>query len=81
MSYQEMIDGYNDLREVCLMIAKNNPELFHDGARFKMAIVDSDVTLDYSSDGIHGHGSAYTTQTMSQEYFSFIIPFEVLEEK
>lgn len=82
MNYEEIIDGYNDLREKCLELAKvNSDDLMDNGAWFKTAIMESDVTLDYSEGGIHGHGNAYTTQTMSTEYFSFVIPFELLEEK
>lgn len=79
MDYQKIIDGYNELREECLMIAKNNPELFDEGAWFKTAIVDSDITLDYSDDGVHCRGYAYTTQTMSSQHFQFVIPFERLK--
>lgn len=79
MNYEEMIDGYNELREQCLMIAKNNPEVFDEGAWLRNAIVDSDITLDYSSQGIHCRGNAYTTQTMSSEYFQFIVPLEMLD--
>jgi len=82
MDYEQMIDGYNELREKCLELAKaNNGALMDEGAWFKSAIMESDVTLDYSENGIHGHGNAYTTQTMGHEYFSFVIPYELLEEK
>ncbi|QOI67518.1 hypothetical protein SEA_BEUFFERT_140 [Streptomyces phage Beuffert] len=82
MNYEEIIDGYNDLRERCLELAKaDSDNLMIEGAWFKSAIMESDATLDYSESGIHGHGNAYTCQTMSTEYFSFVIPFELLEEK
>lgn len=82
MNYEEIIDGYNDLREKCVRLAKaNNCALMDVGAWFGSVVMDSDVTLDYSDQGIHGHGNAYTNQTMTTEYFSFVIPFELLEEK
>ena len=79
MNYEQIIDGYNELRENCLMIAKNNPELFDEGAWFKNAIIDSDITLHYSEEGVHCYGSAFTTKTMSSEHFQFMIPFERLK--
>jgi len=80
MNYEQIIDGYNELREKCLKLAKaNNGALMDSGAWFKSAIIDSDVTLDYSESGIHGYGDAYTTQTMSTEYFSFVIPYSLIE--
>ncbi|AXG66229.1 hypothetical protein SEA_ANNADREAMY_134 [Streptomyces phage Annadreamy] len=82
MNYEEIIDGYNELRERCLELAKaNNGALMDNGAWFMTAIMESDITLDYSEGGIHGWGNAYTTQTLTTEYFSFVIPFELLEEK
>jgi hypothetical protein len=81
MKYEEIIEGYNDLRERCLDLAKQNTELMDSGAWFIGAIMDRDITLDYSANGIHGYGNAYTTQTMDNEYFSFVIPFELLEGK
>ena len=81
MNYEDIIEGYNELRERCLELAKANSDtLMHDGAWFKTAIMESDITLDYSESGIHGHGNAYTTQTMSTEYFSFVIPFDMLKD-
>lgn len=80
MNYEQVIDGYNELREKCLELAKSNDgALMDSGAWFKTAIMDSDITLYYSEDGIHGYGNAYTTQTMSTEYFSFVIPYSLLE--
>jgi hypothetical protein len=80
MKYEEMIDGYNELREKCLHIAKqNNGRLMDSDAWLRFAIMESDITLDYSEQGIHCHGSAYTTQTMSNEHFDFVIPYSELE--
>jgi hypothetical protein len=81
MIYEEIIECYNDLREKCLEIAKrDNGKLMESDAWLCWAIQESDITLDYSNQGIHCHGSAYTTQTMGTELFSFVIPFSELED-
>lgn len=80
LDYEKVIDGYNELRETCLVIAKLNTELMGSDAWLKFAITESDITLGFTQDGIVCYGSAYTTQTMSNEHFDFIIPFEYIEE-
>ncbi|WNN94716.1 hypothetical protein SEA_PHREDRICK_152 [Streptomyces phage Phredrick] len=80
LDYEKVIDGYNDLRETCLVIAKLNDELMGPDRWLKFAIQDSDITLMFTERGIVCYGSAYTTQTMDNEHFSFMIPFEYLEE-
>ncbi|WMI33527.1 hypothetical protein SEA_KENREY_155 [Streptomyces phage Kenrey] len=80
MDYEKIIDGYNSLRETCLVIAKLNSELMGSDAWLRFAICDDDITLDLAEDGIICYGNAYTTQTMDNEHFSFTIPFEYLEE-
>lgn len=80
MDYEEIIEGYNDLREKCLKLAKaNNGALMGSDAWLQGAIMESDITLDYSDNGIHCNGSTYTTQTMCHEHFGFVIPFNVLK--
>ncbi|UUG69454.1 hypothetical protein SEA_SHAM_143 [Streptomyces phage Sham] len=82
MDYEKIIDGYNELREKCLELAKANDGALMDSDRWlRGAIMESDITLDYSEQGIHCHGSTYTSQTMDNECFSFIIPFDLIEEK
>jgi len=80
MDYEKLIDGYNSLRETCLVIAKLNDELMGSDRWLKFAIMDSDINLEFAGDGIVCYGSAYTTQTMDNEHFSFTIPFEYIEE-
>jgi hypothetical protein len=80
MDYEQVIDGYNSLRETCLVIAKLNSELLGEYKWLQFAILDSDITLEFAHDGIVCYGSAYTTQTFSLESFSFTIPFSYLEE-
>jgi hypothetical protein len=80
MDYEKIIDGYNNLRETCLLIAKSNDELMGEYAWLRFAICDPDITLELAPDGVVCYGSAYTRQTMDNEHFSFTIPFEYLEE-
>jgi len=68
------------LRETCLVIAKLNDDLMGVDAWLKFAITDSDITLSFTERGIVCYGSAYTMQTMDNEHFSFMVPFEYLEE-
>jgi hypothetical protein len=80
MNLEEMIDGYNDLREKCLRVGrKNNAELLADSAWLRYAIDEIDITLEYQNDGVYCYGCTYTTQTMSLESFGFLIPFSELE--
>jgi len=79
MDYENIIDSYNALREECLQIAKFNLELMGSYAWLQFAICDSDITLGFSPEGIACFGSAYTTQTMSNEFFEFTIPIEYIE--
>lgn len=81
MKYEEMIDGYNELREKCLEIAKrDNGRLMDSDAWLRFAIMESDITLAFTGYGIECYGSAYTTQTMDHEHFSFTIPLSELEK-
>ncbi len=82
MNLEEIIDGYNDFRETCLMLVKRNPALLGEYAWLQYAIQESDVTLHFIEGvGVECSGHAYTTQTMDSEYFDFIIPFSELEVK
>ncbi|QIN94141.1 hypothetical protein PP459_gp092 [Streptomyces phage Wakanda] len=80
MNYEEIIEGYNSLREKCLELAKKNPALFGEDAWLRGAIQEEDITLDFIEGvGVECHGLAYTTQTMDHEVFCFVIPFSELD--
>lgn len=82
MKYEEMINGYNELREKCLELAKkDNGKLMEGYSWLRFALLDTDITLSFTGYGIECYGSAYTTQTMDHEYFCFTIPLSELEEK
>lgn len=81
MNYEEIINGYNDLREKCLKLAKENPkEILDTGYWLRNAISESDITLYFYEDFVECSGSTYTNQTMDHEYFNFRIPMDVLKE-
>lgn len=81
MNYEEIIDGYNELREKCLKLAKKDSgKLMGGDSWLQHAIIESDITLWFYGDGIECSGSAYTSQTMSSEPFNFRIPMELIEE-
>ncbi|QIQ63011.1 hypothetical protein SEA_MOAB_147 [Streptomyces phage Moab] len=81
MNYEEMIDGYNELREKCLKLAKqDNGKLMDTDAWLQYAIMEEDIKLYFYPDGIECCGRAYTSQTMCSEPFSFKIPMELLKE-
>ncbi|QBZ72423.1 hypothetical protein SEA_CIRCINUS_169 [Streptomyces phage Circinus] len=81
MDLEQIIDGYNNLRERCLELAKQNPALFGDSAWLRYAIQESDITLYFIAGvGVECSGMAYTSQTMDNEPFDFIIPFSELED-
>jgi len=71
---ERMIDGYNDLRERCLALAKEagGERMGHD-AWLRYALREDDITLRYTVDGIQCSGHAFTTQTQSNEWFCFTI--------
>lgn len=80
MNLEEIIDGYNDLREKCLELAKANPVLLGEYAWLQYAIQESDITLYFIEGvGVECSGHAYTSQTMDNEPFDFIIPFSELD--
>ncbi|QNN99223.1 hypothetical protein SEA_FAUST_141 [Streptomyces phage Faust] len=81
MDYEKMIDGYNELRERCLELAKkNNGKLMGSDAWLCFAIMDTDITLYFYEDGIECSGMAYTSQTMCSEPFNFRIPMDLIKE-
>jgi hypothetical protein len=81
MNYEEMIDGYNNLREKCLKLAKqDNGKLMGADSWLQHAISAEDITLWFHEDGIECSGVAYTFQTMCSEPFSFRIPMQLLKE-
>lgn len=81
MNYEEIIDGYNELREKCLKLAKQNRgRLMGADSWLQYAISESDITLWFYEDGIECSGHAYTSQTMSDEPFNFRIPMELIKE-
>jgi hypothetical protein len=81
MSLEEIIEGYNSLREKCLELAKRDSgALMGQDAWLRWAIQEQDITLDFIEGvGIECHGLAYTTQTMDHEVFCFVIPFSELD--
>ena len=80
MNYEEIIDGYNDLRDKCYALArKDGGKLMGSDKWLRSALCESDMTLSFTSGGIDCYGSTYTTQTMSHESFFFMIPFSELE--
>jgi hypothetical protein len=79
MNLEEIIDGYNILRDRCLAIAKKSPALLGEYAWLRYAISDGDITLGFTEDGINCYGNTYTTQTMDHEWFDFLIPFSELD--
>jgi hypothetical protein len=82
VKYEKMIEGYNELREKCLELAKqDNGRLMEGHSWLRFAILDTDITLSFTERGIECYGSAYTTQTMDYEYFCFTIPLSELEKK
>jgi len=82
MNYEEIIEGYNSLREICLKLAKqNNGRLMGADSWLQYAISEGDITLWFYENGIECSGYTYTSQTMSDESFSFRIPMELIEEE
>jgi hypothetical protein len=80
MNYEEMIEGYNDLRDKCVDLAKkDNGKLMGSDSWLRNSILSEDITLDYSDEGIHCNGYTYTSQTMGNEPFMFVIPFGEIE--
>lgn len=82
MNFEEIIEGYDELREICLKLAKqNNGRLMSSDAWLQYAICQDDITLAFYENGIECSGYAYTSQTMSDEPFNFRIPMELIVEE
>lgn len=80
MKYEEIIEGYEKLRERCYEIGKyGSKNILGDSYWLRSAIMESDMSLEFRENGIRCYGSCYTTQTMSHESFEFTVPFEELE--
>ncbi len=80
MNLEEVIDTYNRVRERCTVLArKDNGKLMDEYAWLRNALIDTDIVLEYTKDGIRCFGTTYTCQTMDNEFFDFLIPFSELD--
>lgn len=80
VNYEEIIEGYNELVEKCYLIIKNDDgTIMGSDYWLRFAICESDITLDFRGEGIYCYGTCYTTQTMSEESFAFMIPLKKIE--
>ena len=80
LNYEEVINGYNDLRERCLKLAKDSKDILGEYSWLRGAITESDITLYFYDDRIECNGVTYTSQTMDHEFFTFLIPISMIEE-
>jgi hypothetical protein len=82
MNYEEIIEGYNSLRETCFKLAKqNNGRLMGADSWLQYVLDERDMTLWFYEDGVECTGMTYTSQTMSDESFCFRIPMELIKEE
>jgi hypothetical protein len=80
VNFEEIIEGYEKLRERCYEAGKyGNKNLLGDYYWLRFAIIESDISLEFRENGIRCYGNCYTTQTMSNEFFEFTVPFSELE--
>lgn len=76
----KIIDEYQLLRARCYRAAQaNNGELMGKSAWLRNAMSETEMELAFGPAGIDIHGSTYTMQTMSNEWFDFFLTFEDLE--
>lgn len=77
MNIGDAIDKHNELRRWCADTAKrNNGAAMGDDAWLRYALSEHDITLDWDNHGINCWGMTFTSQTMSNEHFSFTIPWD-----
>ena len=80
MNYEEIIDGYIELREKCYKLAKkDHGKLMGDDYWLRFALMESDISLEFRESGIYCYGTCFTAQTMDNESFGFLIPLNELE--
>lgn len=80
MDYESIIDGYDKIREQCYKIVKSDLSILGDFNWLRAAIQEEDIQLSILGGDIQCSGYCYTTQTMSSEYFYFIVPVKRIEE-
>lgn len=74
---ENLIETYERLRNRAYEIARQNPKvIMGDDAWLFNAMNTNDMVLMANSDGITVYGSCWTSQTMTTEFFSFIIPYD-----
>ena len=74
---EKITETYDKLLSECYRLARENRgELMGKSQWLRNAIAPSDFGLYASEDGILCEGMAYTTQTMGNEWFSFVIPYD-----
>jgi hypothetical protein len=81
MNYEEIIEGYKNLRYKCYELAMNDDKLLGSDAWLKYAIQEDEINLWFYENRIECSGMTYTSQTMSSESFCFSIPMELLKER
>jgi hypothetical protein len=81
MSYENLIEEYEALRSKCYKAIKNGDKALLGGDYWlRAAIQEEDIQMVASYNGIECYGSAYTTQSMSNEHFDCVIPYSELEK-
>ncbi len=80
MELEEIIEKYNELRAKCITLAKrDNGKLMGSDAWLRFVIDADATTLEYRENGIQCYGWAFSSQTMGNEFYSFLIPFSELQ--
>lgn len=80
MEYERLIEGYEILQRKCYKAAmKDNGRLMGEDAWLRHALQEFEIRMMFTPGGINCYGSTYTTQTVSEESFSFVIPMSELE--
>lgn len=82
MSYESLIEEYEQLRDKCYRAIKNGDKKLLGGDYWlQAAIQETDIQMIADYRGIECYGFAYTTQTMGTERFDILIPYSELEKK
>jgi len=70
------IETYQTLGERIEKWFKEDPSRLGGDEWLRHVIDTYNMNLDVQNDGIRVHGCAYTMQTMSNEWFDFVVPWE-----
>jgi hypothetical protein len=67
MNYEEIIDGYMELREKCYKLAKkDHGKLMGDDYWLRFALMESDISLEIRESGMRASDSSFLSMNLKE---------------